>query len=589
MDHITIALFERMGIFLLLAFIFTRIPSFKNLLDREMNWKIAIYYSIIFGMFSITGALAGFVIEDGEFIRTLLIPIVGESAGLAHTGIVGLVMGGLLGGPIVGLGAGVIAGIHFAINGGMTAVSYAVAAPFIGVFAGFFARFFSKERVITPAKSLFIGMFASIMAMCFVLAFTTPAHVSVEFVNLVGIPMVISNSVAISIFTLMIRVALSEKEQAQALETRRTLTIAEQILPHLKQGLNFETARTTAQLLMDELKPTAVAVTDAKQILAHVGSGSDHHLIGERILTKSFFTALASGKVEIYTDHEQLQCSEKNCPLGAAIVVPFSQSGQVAGLIKLYYKRPQQITSADVALAQGLGKLISNQLSLAEAERMSKLMKEAELRTLQAQINPHFLFNTLNTIVSLIRVQPAVAKNVTIELAQFMRANLKILSKPLISLTQEINHILSYLKIVDVRFSDQLHVEIDIDEDLKEAFIPPSTIQPLVENCIQHGLKNTATGGVIGIKIRQLENEVYLSIEDNGSGVDENLLDYLGIIPLQQKKGNGVGVYNVNQRLTTLLGSKSALKIRNKNEGGTRISFVIPNVSSLEEGDYIEH
>jgi two-component system sensor histidine kinase LytS len=578
MDLLIVALFERLGILLVAAFIFTRLPSFKFLLEREMNWKTAIYYSLIFGFFSIAGTLSGVQISGSEMIRSIWFPILDDIDGLAHSGIVGIVMAGLLGGPIVGLGAGLISGLHLLYMNGMTSLAFAYGAPFIGILTGLSARFFSKERVISPIKSLFIGMFATIISMCMILIFTSPSAAAILFVNFAGIPMVITNSVAIAIFTTMIRVVLHEKEQAQAIETKRALNIAERVLPFLKNGLTFDTAHSTAKLLMEELRPAAVAVTDTTQILAHLGSGAEHHLVSTPLQTESSRKALSSGHIEIVTEREQIQCKEKKCPLGAAILVPFIQSGKVAGLIKLYFKRAQQIRAVDIALAQGLGKLISNQLSLADAERITVLMREAELRTLQAQINPHFLFNTLNSIVSLIRINPTKARHITVQLAQFMRTNLKILSTPMITLEQELTHLKAYLEIVDTRFSEQLQILLDVDENLRPALIPPSTLQPLVENCIEHGLQQKSKNGHIEITISQIHDAVNISVMDNGIGIAPEVIDQLGNVRIKQGNGNGVGVYNVNQRLISLLGASSSLQICNQPEGGSVITFKIPNV-----------
>lgn len=578
MNEITFLLIERSGLLLLAAFLLSRLPSFKDLLDRELGWKTSLSYSIIFGLFSIFGTLAGVHLVDGEILKEHRFVFAQQSTGLVHAGIVGIMMAGLLGGPVVGVGAGMIAGIHFYFFGGLASLAYAIASPFIGIFAGLSARFFSAERIISPAKSLFISMFGSIIFICSILIFTWPAETAIELVNIIGIPMVLTNSLAVAILTTMVRLALNEKEQAQALQTEKALKIAKRVLPFLKQGLNYETARLTAQLLLNELQPSAVAVTDTRHILAHIGTGSDHHVNGTRLMTKSATMALISGQVQVITKQGQIGCSHPNCSLKAAILVPFSQSGRVAGLIKFYYKRPQQIRSVDIALAHGLGQLISNQLTIAQAEKMSQLIKDAELRTLQAQINPHFLFNTLNTIVSLIRINPQVARQVTLQLANFIRHNLKALTNPLIPLTDEINQLNSYLQIIDVRFSEQLNIELEVSPELREALIPPTTIQPLVENSIQHGLKHKSSGGVIRILVLQEESDVLISIEDNGSGIPEEIIDRLGKVPLYELAGNGIGVYNVNQRLVSLLGEQSALEINNKEEGGTRISFRIPNI-----------
>ena len=113
--------------------------------------------------------------------------------------------------------------------------------------------------------------------------------------------------------------------------------------------------------------------------------------------------------------------------------------------------------------------------------------------------------------------------------------------------------------------------------------IPPTTIQPLVENSIQHGLKNKSSGGIIRILILQKETDILISIEDNGCGIPDEIRDILGKVPLYEQVGNGIGVYNVNQRLISLLGEQAALQITNKEEGGTMISFRIPNLDNKRE------
>ncbi|MDQ0337975.1 two-component system sensor histidine kinase LytS [Caldalkalibacillus uzonensis] len=577
MDILTVTLLERIGMLLIAAFIITRMPSIKYLLERELNWKTAATYSLFFGLFGIGGVLAGVSIYDGQIIRPLWLPTFDQHVALAHSGTVGVVMAGLLGGPVVGLGAGALTGLFLLLMGGISGQAYAIAAPFVGLLAGGAARFFSEERIISPAKSLFIGMFAIILTMCFILAFTTPSDQAISLVNQIGIPMVIVNSLAIAVFTIMIRAVLNEKEQAQAIETERALKIADKVLPYLKRGLNYETAHTTAHLLMNELEPAAVAVANDHKILAHIGLGADHHTPNSPLSTAGDKMALYNGHVQVISNQAEINCTHPRCPLKAAILIPFHQSGKMAGLIKLYYKRPQQIRAVDIVLAQGLGRLISNQLHLAEAERMKELIRDAELRQLQAQINPHFLFNTLNTIVSLIRINPAQARTVTRQLAQYMRINLNILSQSLIPIEQELEHLQTYLDIILVRFSDQLQIEVNTDPNLSHVYLPPSTLQPLVENSIRHGLKNKRTGGKIMIQIKEQQDHVYVCVEDNGTGIPHDVIDRLGKVPMSTGTGNGIGIYNVNQRLITLLGEGSALCIRNKPDEGCQISFAIPH------------
>ena len=267
-------MFERTGILLILAFILTRIPLFRQLLDRKMTLGNICYFSGLFGLFGILGTHAGVVIEDQTIQSTFWISRLAPDQAIAHSALVGVVMGGLMGGPFVGIGAGMITGAHLMYMGGLTGLAGGIASPLTGVLAGGIARFFSQERIIAPVKALFIGMFAPILLMQIILVCASPPEKVIPLVDFIGIPMVLINSVSIAIVTMMLLVALREQERTAAHETQRALSIAEAALPHLKQGLTFHTAAAVANLLTRELKASAVAITDTQHILAHSGTGS---------------------------------------------------------------------------------------------------------------------------------------------------------------------------------------------------------------------------------------------------------------------------------------------------------------------------
>ncbi|MBM7660030.1 PAS domain S-box-containing protein [Bacillus mesophilus] len=218
--------------------------------------------------------------------------------------------------------------------------------------------------------------------------------------------------------------------------------------------------------------------------------------------------------------------------------------------------------------------------------QLSNLQKDAELRVLQAQINPHFLFNTLNSIVSLIRSNQENARNLTVQLAKYMRSNLTLTSKSLIPLVKEFDHIVSYIEIQKVRFQDQL--EIIIEDDVRvfpsDILIPPFTLQPLIENSIEHGLKGKPQGGLILVKASIKSSGVCISIEDNGTGITQDKLEVLGHDYVVSENGNGYGIYNVNKRLQLLIGDHASLMISNKLEGGAIISFCL---GTLEEREIV--
>jgi two-component system sensor histidine kinase LytS len=583
MENLTLLLIERMGILLTIAFLLTRIPLFRQLLDREMHIWTSVSFSVLFGLFGIAGTYAGVVVHEQTYLTAFWKNSLAAHDAIANSSLVGVVIGGLLGGPLVGIGAGLITGVHLYSLGGFVAFPAGLSAPVTGLLAGFVARFFSTERVISPSKALFFGMFAPMIQMALILIVAEPPHAARTLVHTIGLPMVLTNSISIAIFTTMIRMVLKEEERSAANEAERVFNIAERVLPHLKQGLTQETAQAAAKLLYRELSASAVAVTNREQVLAHIGLGADHHLAGERLVSQLDASAIAHGDIRMGMSREQLACSRKDCPLQAAISVPIREGGSVVGLMKLYFKRPQQIRRVEEVLAKGLSNLISNQLTLALAEKMSSLMKDAELRMLQAQIHPHFLFNTLNSIVTLIRTNPDLARHMTIQLGVFMRHNLKMTSHQLVSIEQEMNHLNAYLDIVKIRFAEQFSIQCEIEPGTEDVLIPPGTLQPLVENSIQHGLREKPHGGRITISVKRVMDQVEFVVEDNGLGLSEDLLEQLGQAPVYSRDGNGIGVYNVNQRLISLFGTEARLRFANREEGGCRIRFTIPTVARRME------
>lgn len=588
MEQLIIVLFERIGMLLVVAFMLTRIPSFRYLLDRELGMKAIVYYSLIFGLFGIAAGQAGVVISGSEVTSHLWTFRLQDGEMLIGSTLVAVVIAGLLGGPVVGLGAGLIVALYLQLLGGQLVLAGSTANLLTGLLAGFTARFFSEERVIAPEKALFIGMFAPILHMCLLLIFSTHPQETIRLVNTVGLPLVITNSVAIAIFMAMIRVAFNEKEREAALETERALKIAEKALPHLRKGLNPQTAQEISVLLYDELKIAAVSLTNTKIVLAHVGLGADHHVHGELLQTNLSQNALSTGRIQMAHNQGQIQCSHGRCPFRAAIFVPIHQSGDVVGLIKLYFRRSQQIRAVEIALAQGLGTLISHQLDVIATEKMKTLVRDAELRNLQAQINPHFLFNTLHSIDALVRVNPPLARHLIVKLSYFMRSNLSMTSAQLIPLEKELNHLQAYLEIVKVRFADQFTVHCACDEGIENTVTPPFTLQPLVENSIKHGLKDMESKGRIDISLRREGSVVFVKIADNGVGFPSSILGRLGKEPIHYGDRNGTGIYNVNQRLLQLLGETAGLHFENGSRGGCAVSFRLP-VSVQSEVHTVEN
>jgi len=235
-------------------------------------------------------------------------------------------------------------------------------------------------------------------------------------------------------------------------------------------------------------------------------------------------------------------------------------------------KREQNLNSDyEIELATGLGNLISAQIESGRIKEQTKLLANAELKALQSQINPHFLFNALNTISYYCRQDPKMAKKLIIYLANYYRHNLSNL-KSLIPLSQELQHIDAYVNIEVARFGNRLKVTYILD-DVRDVKVPPLIMQPLVENAVKHGIQPKLEGGNVIIKVKKHDDYYEVVITDDGVGIPEKWLKTL-LIPDPNRKS--IGLSNVHKRLLTIYGPDSGLSIVSKENFGTTVSFKIP-------------
>lgn len=206
-------------------------------------------------------------------------------------------------------------------------------------------------------------------------------------------------------------------------------------------------------------------------------------------------------------------------------------------------------------------------------------LRKAEFELLQAQINPHFLYNTLDTIVWLAEAgdQKRVVSMVG-NLSDFFRTSLNQ-GKDIISIREELAHIRSYLEIQQVRYQDILRYEITVPEDLYEYKIPKITIQPLVENALYHGIKNKRGQGTITVTGKSKENGFVLYVRDNGIGMTQERLNEVraGIQKLSYTGKEIYGLYNVNERIRLNFGETYGISIESTYGEGTCVSISLPD------------
>lgn len=559
--ELTLILLQRLSIIATFAFILSRMPALGRVLSRKPSLKDKIIFTFVCGGLGILGTFGAVEIHGA----------------LANSRVVGVMVGGLLAGPFVGAGAGLIAGVHRYFVGGFTAFACGLSAVVEGFLGGVILRYW-KKGLIPWHIALLAGLSGEIIQMIIILIFAKPFSDALELVKIIAIPMITVNSIGVAIFMSIIKSAIEHQERIAANQARATLKITNLILPHLRKGLNEQSAKNIAEIILNSIGVAAVAITNRKYILAHVGLGADHHRVGHPLQTKATINAIISGEIQIANKKQEIGCSNFKCKLSSAIIVPLKKRKEVIGTLKLYYEKENSITPVDIEVARGLAHIFSTQLEIADFEAMARLKTEAELKSLQAQIHPHFIFNALNTITSLIRIDPLQARKLLNNLAIFLRYSLK--REREIPLREELSYVEAYLSIEQARFKNRLNVIYSIQPDIDlEILIPPFTIQPLVENAIKHGLKPKITGGEIWIKIYREAFHTVISVEDNGVGILNNTNTH-------KPNGTGLGLYLVNERLKRFYGDESILRIESFTGTGTRVSFKIPNRAILTDAIY---
>jgi two-component system LytT family sensor kinase len=203
-------------------------------------------------------------------------------------------------------------------------------------------------------------------------------------------------------------------------------------------------------------------------------------------------------------------------------------------------------------------------------EEQKHLLLEARLDALQRQINPHFLFNTLNSIASLVRSKPELAREMTVKLANILRALLKD-HDTYVPLSHELSFTDDYLDIEVVRFGpDKLRVEKDIDPQTLDVLVPSILLQPLIENSIKHGLEPRIHGGTVTLRSRLQGDRVSIEVADDGVGITSRPESSL------PRTGNGIGMQNVRERLEVLYGRQARFTVVSNPGRGTLVSIELP-------------
>jgi two-component system, LytTR family, sensor histidine kinase LytS len=325
------------------------------------------------------------------------------------------------------------------------------------------------------------------------------------------------------------------------------LELLEATLPQLRRGLTESAARTVAYELFEKLGYGAVAVTDTHEVLAFVGAGADHHHAGDQPI-RPVYEALTQERPLLAPLGIRTECGHPACPLGAAAVVPLRLTDGPAGAVVAYATAGSPLDENAVEMLESLGTQLSAQLQLSE-------LHSATTTALQAQMEPHFVFNALNTIAAFIRTEPERARRLVLAFADHLRSRL---ARPgeFVTLEEELRHVRSYLELEQARFGAQLEVTIDAAPDALGVRLPPLLVQPLVENAIKHGKTDRPLHLLVRARVRR--GRLRVTVRDDGRGIAREAIER--VLEPGVGEGTGLGLANVNMRLVAHYGESVQLR-----------------------------
>ena len=537
-------------IFILLEFNITR----KLITKNEKSYKDTLLLAIIFGSLGIIGTYWGIDIKNA----------------IANSRIIGVFVGGIIGGPIVGTMAGIIAGSHrYLIDiGGFTAFSCSLSTILGGIISGQLSKHYkrSKHKVLF---SIFWGVVVESIQMLIIILLSKPSAAALDLVKVIGLPMVASNAFGITIFLLILSRMISEKERDKALLTQIAFNIANDSSYYFKEGYNEVNSLSVAKIIIKQTSFSSITFTNNKHIISSAGDPAfldfDKDIL-QRELSKEIDTVnhsfIQELKNKFYLRSEE---SSRNTYIESLKV-----QDKVIGYIVATSNHSVINYESESVLLSSIANLLSTQIELSEIEEQRKLLNQAELLTLQAQINPHFLFNALNTISILIKHDPVEARRILLHLSDYFRSNINN-SLDEVSIHKELEHINSYVEIEKARFQDKLNVVYNVPDNV-DCDLPELIIQPLVENAIKHGICKKFGSGTVHIDVKDNDIDTLITISDDGIGMNDETL----ISVLNEDVTDKIGLKNVNQRLIKRYGEEFGLDIESEFNVGTTIKLKIP-------------
>ncbi|GAA1828618.1 sensor histidine kinase [Agromyces salentinus] len=371
---------------------------------------------------------------------------------------------------------------------------------------------------------------------------------------------VVAGALALGVVLLLRRLVLAQRELGTDAEqaTYQTLHLASRAAKHVRAGLDGVDAARAGRSLRALLGCESLAIVD---LAGHVTVEGDDAV--RRIAGELAETACSTGKPHV----------QRRIAIGShetdAVAAPILTGGRPVGAI-VAFSAPVR---AGLIRATGeVASWVASQVELGELDASRAALAEAEVRALRAQISPHFIYNALNAIASFINTDPAKARDLVLEFADFTRYSFRR-HGDFTTVAEELRSIDSYLELERARFGARLTVTLQVAPEVLSTVVPFLSIQPLVENAVRHGLESKEGGGRITITATDSGAFAEITVEDDGVGIDPVVLEE---VLAGAATGEHVGLRNVDARLRQVYGDEHGLVVETNVGAGTLVRMRVP-------------
>lgn len=487
---------------------------------------------------------------------------VSAGGGIINFRAVGIILGGFVGGPIVGTAVGIVTGLHRAffidtdaafIHGGLSIIQ--------GIAAGFLSAKLKSHHHSLWIWSLFYAGVLEILFWLFYAFLTWPDTVAHpwDFFDL-ALPILITNTIAVSLFYMVLEFFIHQRDTEKSQTTKNTFAAVITLFSTLHNGFKSFNVSKVAEIVTSALPNliwTAIIYKD-------------------QIYTRTAYKTEADqnqGDAEIAI----LKLQKSLPPMPHLVTLPVTYKGEAVGYIIAAKSKGDTMSNMGTEFLHGICHILETIYEYDKMKEEENLLAEAEIRALQAQINPHFLYNTLNTINYYVRSDPETARRLINYLSDYFRHSLNNPSK-LISLAEELHVIECYTELERARFGSRLRITYEFPQNKLDTIqVPPLLLQPLVENAVIHGIFKRPEGGRIKTGLIEHKDYYKIYVYDTGVGIPK---DKMAKLLIDHKRRDHIGLINVHQRLISLFGEKSGLHIISKENKGTLVFTKIPKINS---------